>query len=330
MTNKYFAATTLSLAAAFYLSACGGGSGSSVGSTISGANFKSTDDVAIVVSSIGSALGEIDLGDSGFDSSSVAKPSPKAMHGAMQKSGSRPKAATACDAGGTIDSTPDAATAYSSDGSVVYNNCKYTSSNGTFSTSDTANGKASNKCTDSAQTTDSCNAQSIKIADGANGSATLDFIFKGTDTNNSSSNYDELLKLKADLVSSSSGNTDTTKISGTISFQDNIRKTLFTGLFDNLTSVSTQTTNSFSETVNGGFGVTSSVSKCSIGQVTIKTNSPIITNSSGTTTAGNVSLTDGAKQTATVQFNSDGGYTVTLGNGSSKTYSANDIENLCD
>ena len=321
MINKTFAALPLSLAAALFLAACGGDSDSDSSGVTAAANapskFRSTDDVAVLVDGIGNTVGDIDFG--------LGSPKPsvkaRAKGGALHKSSLPPKATEteACDSG-SVSYTDDTTTAFDSDGTVVFNDCRDTSSSGSFTFSSTSNGKASSKCTDAAQTADVCNADTSRLADGANGSTTLDFAFSSKDSSTSGNDSDTELKLKADVTSATSGSSETTRISGSLLFNDKIERVSGSAVFENLTSVFTTTGTGSSETINGAFGFATSTSKCAIGKVTIKTDSPLITDSSFTTTAGRVSVTDGSGQTATVQFNADGSYTVTLPNGATKTY----------
>ena len=84
-----------------------------------------------------------------------------------------------------------------------------------------------------------------------------------------------------------------------------------------------------SETINGAFGLSSNVPKCSIGMVRIRTDAPLIYNSNDDLVSGRVTLTDSSNQSATVQYNSDGSATVTLG-ANTRTYSSRELDSICD
>jgi hypothetical protein len=73
----------------------------------------------------------------------------------------------------------------------------------------------------------------------------------------------------------------------------------------------------------GGFG-----SSCPGGSAVFTTTTPIIF-SGGGTTAGELSVTGGNNTSETITFNSDGSVTVTA-NGTSTTYTASQLQGLCD
>lgn len=321
------AAVAAALLSAFLVSSCGGAGDDLSAASLSAnepAKLATTDEVAILVGGFASfgAL-DFDIGsNSSGASSSAAKRRP------MAKS-FRPKATSTESCGsGNITFTDDTTTAFADDGLTTANNCRDTTTEGGSSFTSTINGKSSDKCTDSAQTTSNCNALTTRVADGAAGNATLDFGFSG---GSGSERADFDVRFKADLSTTLSGNTDTTQFSGSIFFNDRVARLAGTALLENIRVAFTfnPSTGGGSETLSGAFGVSTGSGQCAVGKVSFRTDSPLIYNSNFDVTAGQLTLTGANGQTARVNYNSDSSYTVTLSNGQTRTYAADVFEELC-
>lgn len=325
MSRNTLAAWPLALLSAFSLVACGGGGGGGTPAVTQG-KFNTTDDVAGLVSSFNGAAEA--FGET--VSSAEGKSSTSAKRGSLaRREGLRSKATTVedCDSG-SVTFTDDTSTAFANDGSTVAASCRYSSSSGSSSFSSTVNGKLADKCTDSAQTSSICNASTFRIADGASGSSTLDLSFTGTE---GSVRSDFEIKLKGDLTESSTSTTDTINVSATLALNEKIEKVTATAVFENFRSVYTNTPNTGggNENISGSFSISSSKSSCSIGKVTVRTDSVLTYNSNGDTVAGQLTFTEASNQSARVNFNSDGSITVTLANGQTRTYSVAQLDSLC-
>lgn len=313
------------LALALFLAACGGGGDSaSAVSASEPAKLATTDEVAALVTGF-VALGEVDFDISGSTGASAANPASSRAAKSF-----RPKATTTenCDSG-SISFTDDASTLFSDDGLTTANSCRFTFNEGGASFTSSVNGKSSDRCTDSAQTANDCEAYAIRVGDGAAGSATLDLAFVG---GSGASREDFEVRFKADLTDTLAGNTSTTQLTGTIAFNDRVEQLAGTALFENIQVAFTLNPNTGggSETLSGNFGLSAGNGKCSIGKVSLRTDSPLIYNSNFDVTAGQLTLTGANGQTARVNYNSDGSYTVTLANGQTRTYAASDdFEALC-
>ena len=297
MNKTTFAALPLSLLAGLFLSACGGGgSESTASSASSAAKFSSTDDVAILVGGFGGTFEEFLF----LRQQGGSKPGRKMQWGAMSKSAaSKPKATSTgpCSGGGTNTYTDETSTAYNFDGSRIYSNCKTSFSQQGYSFNSTLDGKIAERCTDNAQTTNVCNASVLRIADGANNSATLNEMF----TSNDNGDLEDFeLKVKGDITDATNGNTNNSQISGTMTFNDKIERLSGSAFFENLasTDISDSNTGGGSQTFNGVFGFSANSSRCAIGKVTVRTDSPLVYNSDFDTTAGQLTLTDGNGQSA--------------------------------
>ncbi len=319
MNKLFLAATPLALASTLFLSACGGGDDASSGAGTP-AKFASTDDVAVLVGGFGDLLLTL---EGSFGSTAV-----KSKRGVASKS-LMAKATTTenCDSG-SISFTDDASTTFLDDGLTVASSCRSSFSDSSSSFNSTVNGRVTDRCTDGAQTSSVCNASNTRIADGANGNSTFDLAFAGSD---SGEPFDFEIRIKADASDSSSNGTDLSQLSGTIQFNDRVERLSGAALFDNMRTTDTfnSSTGGGSQTIDGGFGFTSSVSKCAIGKATIRTDSTLIYDSSDTFIGGQLTLTDGSGATARVNFNSDGSYTVTLANGQTRTYAEDSFDDLC-
>lgn len=329
MTIKtLLAAAPLVFLATALVSACGGGGGGeSSTSATTPAKFASPDDVAVLVSGYSGSLGA--LGSLGsLDPSSFSAKRANSERGLTAKN-ARPKATTTenCDSG-TVSFTDDTSTAFTRDGTTRASNCKTTETRGSDSFSTSFNGKLSDRCTDNRQTSSNCLALATRVADGASGTTTLDLNVAGTE---SGTRYEVEIRTKADIANASNGDVHSSNINATVLFNDKANKFSGTAFYDNINSTYTfnPNTGGASETINGGFGLSTSNSKCTIGRVQIRTDSPLVYNDGINTVSGRLTLTDGNSQGAQVNFNSDGGFTVTLPNGQSKTYTAGSFDTLC-
>lgn len=80
--------------------------------------------------------------------------------------------------------------------------------------------------------------------------------------------------------------------------------------------------------VDGTLSITG-LTNCLNGGIDISTENPVITDSAGDTSAGNISLTNNSGQTATVEFISSGDVSITA-NGTIQTYTDSDLESFCN
>jgi len=264
MKHTSIAAAFAAVITSACLSACGGG-GSDDSGTITAstpAKFASTDQVAVLIGGFASTFDTFDTSDSKSTMDRKRASLSKSQGGFASKSAQiKATSTTNCDSG-SISFTDDTSTTYQYDGLTVASSCKYSSSSGGSSFSSQINGKTADKCTDSAQTAEACKAETVRIADGANGNTTLDLAFVGNDNG---SREDFEIKMKGDLSSSSTSTTESSQISGTLSYNDKIEKISGTALFDNLQSVFTANSSSGggTETINGAFGFSASTKNCS-------------------------------------------------------------------
>lgn len=310
------------VAACVLLTACGGSSDVEGSAALVGAKFDGPDKVAGALGGFQRASAAI-VGDDVTEAASKAASFDgrgPAYRGSM---GLRAKATTttACDSG-TSTFTDDTSTLFADDGLLVDNNCRTNFSDAGGNGSVARNGRLNDKCTDGAQTADDCNAINLRFADGPTGNATFDVTAIGSFDG---APLDLELKLKGDITQTFSESTDVTTLSATLGINDRRAKVTATALFENFRVVTTST----GETYEGSFGFSSSKSNCAIGRLTVRTDSPLVSDDDGRTTAGRLIVTDGSGTAARVDFNSDGSVTVTLPNGQVKTFSETQLAALC-
>jgi YD repeat-containing protein len=321
----FFKASAMAaLAGAVFLSACGGG-GDDASATPTG-KFGSTDQAA------GTAAGLIGAGGTlTFAAELVGKSTAKTTRGGF---GSRQfavaKATTTenCAESGSVTFVDDTTTTFGEDGTAMSNACRESFADGNGRATFTTSGRVADKCTDSAQTASVCNASTVRLADGAAGSATFDVAFTNTNT---ADRTDLTLKAKGDLVTSTSGSTENSTLSATLSVTDRVLNANLTAGFSDFRSSYTSASNgTATETLNGRASISSSKANCNVGAVTIATRTPLRYDSSGMTTAGELTMTDASNQTVRVSYNADGSATITMPDGQTRTYSEAQLESLCE
>lgn len=209
--------------------------------------------------------------------------------------------------------TPDTSTPYTGDGATILYQCP---ANGGARTSS----QRVDKCVDSAQTANSCNASTTRFADGPDGNTTYDFIEKSRNPAK-----DVSWKVKGDIalsnVDSNSTGPFSTTTNGTVTWVDNLKNFGLVVVFDQMNSSSTSDGQTSSSSLNGTYSVVSTQGNCPIGSVTFKTDMPeIYINNSGSSTNGKYTLTGANGKAATIEINSDDTFLVTLSNGQTKTY----------
>lgn len=327
---RKFVVRPLLLAVGFIVSACGGGGDfqplDAVMSATSPAKFASTDDVASIVF-WASAAPQYTYGDyRGVNDSSVSgSPLAKSRGSKSEAEGSRAKAtSSACSGGGSQTYEENPNTQYPFDGTYIASNCAEINPSQP-SIIYSRDGQAVLACTD-AQPSDDC--YNFTAAYGVSGKPYL-YGFKNTEA----PPIDVLTKLllinETSYIQLESSTPVRDVFSGSMELIDTLAGVSTNVHFDKFRQVYHYYNGKVSITLDGVFGVISSMAKCSIGKVTVKTNSPIIYQNDDATSEGRLTITDGAGQSAGVQYNSDGSATITLG-GASKVYTADQLENSCN
>lgn len=215
-----------------------------------------------------------------------------------------------CSAGGSFTTTADSSTAFNKDGILSGSNCQTSDGNGGVAL---LNGQIATQCVDSAQTTTAC--QQFNASYGT-ASQRLNAVASDGD-------YLSSLLLNVRSNSNSTGSTRTfnggvqTKPSGaTQGATLTLNYANFEGSYRDAGLV-----------VAGSLAITSSnPANCYTGKATYATNTPVSESGSG---PGNVRVRDVNGGAGTVVFKSDGTVAV-LFEGSTKTYTREQLSNLCN
>ena len=331
------------LVMASIVSACGAGGGddfqipSPVTSPTSPAKFSSTDEVAAIV--FWASAGPQATYGTYRGVSSYSAPDAPAAKSRDSRAGAesmRSKATSRdCSDGGSETYEENTDTQYPFDGINVSRVCVHTDPSYPSITY-TQDGQVVLTCTDVEQS-DSC--ANLTTAYGASDRPYL-FGFKDTRT----PAVDVLTSLRltdeVSYIQLESSTLIQNLYSGSMTLIDQLAKVSTNIYFDKFETAHRHDDNEVTDTFNGVFGVISSIAKCSVGKVTVRTLSPVtyqvehtpgvpISYYSDKPMDGRLTITDVAGQSAVVQYNSDGSATITLG-GASKLYSATELDSICN
>jgi len=215
-----------------------------------------------------------------FNQVSGTTPSAKAARNA--------KATFPCPGGGSFDSTSDDTTTFAGDGTFVFSDCENTDDSNTTTT---LNGQFVLKCTDDAQTAQSCNDNDEDLTLGQANTPFSAHVANSPNVDILGDFYNFLVS----LTDNGDQTTDSLTLDGRLVVTDQ-----------------------------------SAANNCGSGDVTVETVDPLIVSQSDTSqiTGGELNLTSPDGSEANVVFNQDGSQTVTV-NGVGQTYTAAQLAEIC-
>lgn len=313
------------------LLACGGGGDLQGAPDASApADLKSADEVAAVVVVAGSLPGMTSSADSSAASTSPtlmasAKSLTARQQQAVQAKAAQPKGTStrACNGGGSASFTTDDGTLYAEDGSTVASQCVdilRNNANQELARS-TANGRLTEKCVDSAQTTSNCASYQGSVGQG---STPFSLAYKEAAQGGEDSSSSGLFS----YLSVNDANGDSETLQGTLTVSDHRAQQTATMLFDQLRQRSSFNSGVESLRLDGGLGFASNTRRCFSGKLRLETLTPVTLDSSGTSTSGRLAITDGGNARYEVEFLSAGSISVNY-KGQVTTYTASQLASLC-
>ncbi len=209
---------------------------------------------------------------------------------------------------------------------VIFNDCQTRFTEGTETVDSLLDGRLRATCNDGIAV---CNNISATL-----GNSPTPLLADARVQENGTTTQDIMASVSGDLDFRTIETADTTQEITTSSLRADVTDQQFNRSF-RLTSerltvdiIENNNSGATSTRVNGALSLTG-LADCLNGGIDISTESPVITNDTGDTTAGNVSLTNNAGQSATLEFLSNGNVRITA-NGDTQIYTDSDLENFCD